>query len=99
MEDWKEIVSNDIRYKNFKILDEPQCFSDMYKDRDFETVDVHSVYVISNTQILGFCGSFQWKNGYVIPCDGDTYNREMLVLGYEYDERVDVLDILVGNDW
>ena len=100
MRDWKEVIKDNDRYEGFTILEDPVPFNEMFADRDIPLVQVHSTYTFESEgkdYIAGFSGAFEWKNGEVIPCDGDSYNKEMMVLGYEDDDEC--LDILVGNDW
>ena len=112
MKDWKEIVKNSERYSDFIILDEPMSFKEFATDHgDIDLVQVHSTSVmeLSNGEcdIVGFAGQFRWRNNRLIPLDGDTYNEDMTVLGYDWFYPVadthllsgECLDILVGDDW
>ena len=120
MKDWKEIVKNSERYSDFIILDEPIPFKEFAKDKDYPIVQVHLTQVISigttdkngfhseRYDIVGFAGAFEWKDNHLESLDGDVYNEEMDVLGYnEFTVKENVLlfggarglDILVGDDW
>ena len=103
---WKEIVRKSDRYSDFKILEIPKEFKEMFLNQNISRVQVHSVQIYEASSgkldIVGFCGSFAWARNKLDPLDGDSYNENMLVLGYQWftDERGNkCLDILVGNDW
>ena len=100
-EELKAILAANERYSNFKILDTPVPFAEWAKDKDWPTVQVHDTTLYKwedGTDILGFVGAFEWKDNALAPLDGDTYNPDMPVIGYEEDE--DTLDILVeGGKW
>jgi len=107
MSDWKNIAKKSERYKRFFFLEKPVPFDELFKNRDIRVVQVHSAEVFEG-ELVGFCGGFEWKDGQVISRDGDSYNKGMKVLGYEWfniednaDEGITIpcLDILVGNDW
>ena len=93
--DWKEIIKENDRYKNFTILDEPIEFKDLFKDEDIKTVQLHSIetYTVADVTVIGgFCGSFKWKNNSIESIDNDSYTARMLVYGYErFNNGVDVL--------
>ena len=98
MLNWKKIIKNDARYKDFTVVDRLQEFEDMFIDKDIDYVQVH---MISDDTII-FCGAFMWKNNELTPLDGDSYNKRTLVYGYDWFENKSgdkCLDILVGNDW
>lgn len=103
--DWKEIVRKSDRYSDFSIVEVPKKFKEMFLNQDIPYVQVHSVQtyeVGSKSDIIGFCGSFTWMKNELDSLDGDSYNENMLVLGYQWftDERGNkCLDVLVGNDW
>lgn len=98
---WQEIVKNDERYEDFKILDNPVKFKEMFADKDFSRVQLHSTQVYQDKYIVGFCGVFEWQNNKIIPLDSDSYSDNTTVLGYDTyeDEGDECLEILVGNDW
>lgn len=98
MEDLKKIIKKDPRYENFTVVEDPIPFKEMFKDKNIETVQVHESCLYDGEHMVGFCGVFSWKKNILIPGDGDSYNPNMLVLGYEWFNE-NGLDILVGNDW
>ena len=89
-------TSQDERYKRFVILDNPVEFKDLFIDHDIPCVQLHSLHAVDNI-IVGFCGVFKWENNEIIPLDGDSYNKHVLVYGYEWFDQG--IDILVGDDW
>ncbi len=102
----KSIIQNSTRYNDFTLLDKPIKFSTLFKNKDYEVVQVHSTepIIIENktVDIVGFCGVFSWIGNNLKPLDQDIYNKDVLVLGYNefkngYTENC--IDILVGNDW
>ena len=94
MNDWKKTD----RYKDYTVCENPRPFSEMFKDKDFSRVQVHSNQVVEPiNDIVGFCGAFAWEDNVIRSLDGDSYNKDMLVLGYEIDD--DCLEIMVGSDW
>ena len=109
MDELKNILKNSYRYSHFTLLDDTVPFNELFKDQNFDLVQVHSTELIgSNTNsdkdIVGFCGIFEWKNNTLKSLDGDSYNESMNVIGYETitNEKENItagIDILVGNDW
>lgn len=120
MKDWKEVIKTKDRYENFIILDEPIPFKKFAKDKDYPIVQVHLTQVIDigttdkkgfhfeGYDIIGFAGAFEWKDNTLKSLDGDIYNEEMNVLGYNaftvkenplLFSGTKGLDILVGDDW
>ena len=100
---WKEIISKDKRYKDFEIAEDPKPFSIYFMKNDIPLVQVHSVSVLKAIKsIVGFCGAFEWKDNHLTSLDHDSYNKDMVVLGYKWFEDKKLgkcLDILVGDDW
>ena len=100
-EELKSVLAANERYSNFKILDTPVPFAEWAKDKDFPTVQVHDTTLYKfayGTDIVGFVGVFEWKDNVLTSLDGDTYNPDMPVIGYE--EFEDGVDILVeGGKW
>ena len=100
-EELKSILAANERYSNFKILDTPVPFAEWAKDKDWPTVQVHDTTLYKfdyGTDIVGFVGVFEWKDNVLTSLDGDTYNPDMPVIGYE--EFEDGVDILVeGGKW
>lgn len=105
IENTKYAVEHDTRYKKFTILETPTMFKELFKDKDIEIVQVHTVERINDTNdIVGFCGVFQWKDNEITPLDHDMYNAKTIVYAYSWfstkrDESLNALDIIVGNDW
>ena len=93
-------------YDKCLYFENPVPFSEAFKDEDFDLVQLHSIVQIDAEnypdEILGFCGQFIWKNNNLESADGDNYNKDCMVFGFEkftYDNDKKGLDILVGNDW
>ncbi len=106
MSEWKKIIKTIERYKDFTIEDDPKPFNALFAGKDIPCVQVHSVELCGDDDIVGFCGVFLWNGDSVPatvgPLDGDTYYPDMLVLGHHWFEGKNgykCLDILVGNDW
>jgi len=96
----KHILSNLSRYKNFTILDEPIAFNTLFRDKDFSTVQLHSIETCGDDDIVGFCGVVSWIDEELTPLDHDSYYPSMKVYGYEEWNKngETMLDILVF-DW
>lgn len=105
----KDILETSDRYEGFTFLDKPVCFKDMFKDKDFDVVQLHSTQIIDIgngiKDIVGFCGAFKWHNNEITPLDGDDYNNNFNVLGFEefdYEENgmqlkgIDILNTIIG---
>lgn len=82
-----------VRYQDFPEI-KPTPFNILFKDRDFETVQLHDI--APEDGIIGFVGAISWIKNELKPLDGDSYYPEMLVYGYK--ETGGILDILV-KDW
>ena len=102
----KEIIKNSDRYSEFTLLDEPIPFKDLFKDENFDCVQLHSAQIFSYKNgikdIVGFCGAFSWMNNVIKSLDGDSYNDSVAVLGYErftIKDKNNCIDTLVGDDW
>lgn len=105
----KGILETSDYYEEFTFLDKPTCFKDMFKDRDFDAVQLYSTQIIDIgndvKDIVGFCGIFRWTDGKIYPLDGDIYYDDFNVLGFEefnYEEngmQLKGIDVLVGDDW
>lgn len=99
--DIKKIAFEEDRFKSHIFLDDPIPFSELFKDKNINVVDVYSIY----SEDIGFVfsGTFRWKNNDIRSLDGDTYNRGMLVYAYKFyeskDKDISGLSILVGTDW
>lgn len=104
----KELIKNSERYKDFCLLDKPIPFKEMFSNKDFNVVQLHSTQIMTykdnSKYIGGFCGVFKWENNKIISLDGDSYCDYFKVLGYSEfkNEKEGIssgIDILVGNDW
>ena len=94
------VITKDERYKNFTLLAEAVAFKDkFYAEQYIPLVQIHDTTIAGDT-IVGFAGAFAWKDGKITALDGDTYFRDMKVIGYKWFERDGdkCLDILV-EDW
>ena len=105
MESVKDFLSENKRYSHFIFLDNPVPFNVLCKNKNYDLVQVYSVSIDEdkdNYDLIGFCGQFSWKENQLTALDYDSYNEDMLILGYEkgFDQDGDIcLDVLVGNDW
>lgn len=97
----KAILAANERYSDFTLLDSPVPFSEWAKDKNYPTVQVHDTTVYEwdgGTDIVGFAGVFAWEDNRLTSLDGDTYNPDMPVIGYEeFDGGVDIL--VKGGEW
>ena len=100
-EELKDILAANERYSDFTLLDSPVPFSEWAKDKDFPAVQVHDTTVYEwdgGADIVGFAGAFAWEDNQITSLDGDTYNPDMPVIGYEkFDGGVDIL--VKGGEW
>ncbi len=105
LNNWKQVVQKMDRYSDFTLVADPIPFNEMFKDFDIERVQLHSTQIFETCgikYIVGFCGVFNWKDQKLTSLDGDSYEENMLVLGYEWfkdDDGKECIDILVGTDW
>lgn len=115
--DIKEYLLSDIRYKNFTFIEEGISLTDFLEEKLLEDqregllIQVHSIEPLRDKKgnvngITGFAGQCEVRNGEIVSLDGDTYNPEMTVYGYNWFtySSPDMgsgrgLDILVGSDW
>lgn len=89
------------------MLENPIILSDMIKDKDAQIVQLLSLqtYKAGDTEnLIGFIGQFKWKDNTAGSCDGEIYNDDMHVYGYEWWENKEEgiscgLDVLVVDDW
>lgn len=84
-EELKQRVSNDARYKDFIFLEEPTEFNktDLFSDK-YAEIQLKDVSKIPGYQdVIGFCGVFKIENGEIISLDGDSYDPQMIVVGYQ----------------
>ena len=118
--DIKKYLLSDAGYKNFTFIDYGVSLTDLLEedlleDKEIENdgllIQIHSIESLRDKEdnvngIVGFVGQCEFKNGKIAPLDGDTYNPEMTVYGYNWFtySNPDMgsgrgLDILVGSDW
>ncbi len=105
----REELIQDIRFKDYTILDTPQKFSELFHDQDYVIVELeNTIKLVADEKILygngRFQGSFMWINNEIMSLDGDSYELDMTVYGYmefsNQEEGIEKgLNILVGNDW
>ena len=93
-----EIIRRDSKYSGFTLIEKPTPFNKLFKGKNYRIVEVYSSTIFQNT-LVGFCGSFKWKDGRAIALDFDSYDPEMNVIGYQYRKEEKVLDILIEGDW
>ncbi len=100
-----EELSKNPLFEGFKLLDQPQKFSELFLDQNFDDVELVSIIRLMTEKTVGrFLGAFEWKDNEIESLDGDSYNTDMTVYGYEFFENPEAgvlngLSILVGNDW
>lgn len=88
----------------FIMLAYPKHFDEHFKNDNYDMVQVFSTEPAGD-DIVGFVGQFSWINRELKPLDGDSYNKDVLVIGYKewYEEleegNINGIDILVGDDW
>lgn len=97
------ILKNSERYKDFTILENPVSFTELFRNKDFEVVQLHSIELAGENDVVGFCGVCSWKENVLEPLDGDSYYAEMPVFGYatwsNKEQNIEKgLDILV-EEW
>lgn len=104
----REILLNSEKYSEFTFLKDSIPFNELFADEDFDYVSVYSTTILNfkdkKKDIVGFCGSFKWKDKILTSLDGDSYSEAMSVLGYKKftNPSKDIyngIGILVGNDW
>ena len=88
------------RYKNFVFFSERMWFDEYFKDKEYDVVQIHDMWVVPNEEgnISGFSGKFSWDGNDVTPLDGDSYRKHMPIRGFEEFkdiENTNCLDILV----
>ena len=100
-----EELSKNPLFEGFKLLDQPQRFSELFLNQNFDDVELVSIIRLMTEKKVGrFLGAFEWKDNEIESLDGDSYNTDMTVYGYEFFENPEAgvlngLSILVGNDW
>ena len=101
----RDIIENSERYEDFKLLDHPVKFKDLFADMNISYVQLHSTQIIKSENykdIVGFCGVFEWKDNKIESLDYDSYSEDVFVYGYEWFDDADgdrCLDVLVGENW
>ena len=98
----KELIKDDIRYKDFTIFDKTMKFNEFMANKNVSVVETHLTTIAEydeGKELFGFCGTFEWKDNKIISLDGDSYNKEMTIYGYKWFVENEILFILVGNDW
>ena len=103
----RDILSNSERYKSFTMLSEPKPFNELFKDKNFDCVQLHSTQIYEcgdKKNIVGFCGTFSWKDNFLESLDMDAYSESVEVIGYEYfnNENAGIkkgVEILVEEEW
>lgn len=105
MSELKEIIKNSDRYNEFTLLDKPISFKELFKDENFDCVQLHSTHILSYKNgvkdIVGFCGVFSWINNTIESLDGDSYRDNFNLLGYKRvttQDKDKCIDILT-EDW
>lgn len=99
-----DYIKSKERYEDFTFFDEPVMFNEFFKDSDYDVVQIHDINKLHikghEDEIVGFAGSFKWKDNTLFSLDGDSYTEKMKVYGYElFDyEGEKGLDILV-KEW
>ena len=100
-EELKSVLAANERYSSFTLLDVPVPLSEWAKDKDYPTVQLHDTTVYKwddGADVVGFAGVFAWEDNQLTSLDGDTYNPDMPVIGYEeFDGGVDIL--VKGGEW
>ncbi|WP_027438732.1 hypothetical protein [Lachnospira multipara] len=84
-EELKQRVSNIDRYEDFIFLEKPIEFNktNLFSDK-YAEIQLHDVSKIPGwSDILGFCGVFKIENEKIKSLDYDSYDPEMIVVGYQ----------------
>ena len=102
----RELVLNDERYKDFTLFEKGIPFLEWIKDKgEVKLIQVHDITPIEKIDFCGFCGVFAWNGSKIESLDGDCYNEDMEILGFDtFDttlegKEIKAYDILVGSDW
>ena len=94
-------IKNLERYKDFTFLGHIEDFSEVFKGKDFDIVQVHDTTLISDGKdIVGFAGAFKWEGNKLTPLDGDSYTSHAQIFGYEEFKKDGMkgLDVL-AEEW
>lgn len=84
-EELKQRILSNERYKDFLFLEKPTEFdkTDLFSD-EYAEIQLHDVSKIPGyPEVVGFCGVFKIENGEIISLDGDSYDPQMIVVGYQ----------------
>ena len=105
-QDYLNIINKSERYSDFTICDKPIPFSEMFKNKDFEIVQIFCITQDKPGSLfdIGFAGQFAWNNNKITSLDGDSYNENTKVYAYKpfvnKEENITTgLDIVIGDDW
>lgn len=87
-----ENIKNHPRYKRFTFFEVPVAFNEYFKDKDYNLVQVHDIS--DCTDPVGYVGDFEWKSNVLKPLDGDTYNEDMTIWGFNVFINKDIQECL-----
>lgn len=104
-EELKGILQKDDKYGSFIILDKPIKFSELFKNRDIQYIQLYKMITSEQelnqniTEVI-FVGIFQWINNEVYSLDKGSYSKDMIVVGYSWykDDVRRFLEILIKSD-
>lgn len=98
MIDIEKIRSLD-KCKNFTFVNYPTDFIDLFKNKNFEIVEVYYPFKYDGELDVTFVGKFKWENNIISSLDGDEYNDHMNVIAYEVFSNKDkiCLGVIVGG--
>ena len=86
-EELKQRVLNSERYKDFIFLEKPTEFdkTDLFSDKyaEIQLKDVRKIPGYPYPDVVGFCGVFEIESGEIVSLDGDSYDPQMIVVGYQ----------------
>lgn len=97
----EKLIKTNVRYIGFTLYDKEIPFKDtpLFSDK-YVYIQIHDTTPIG-MDIVGFSGVCKVENDEVIALDGDSYTKEMTVVGYsEFKDDCGrlCLDLLV-NEW
>ena len=102
------IAENNKRYDDFVFIKDSFSdstnipFSAFAKDDNYHIVQIYDLSLISDADdIVGFAGQFRWENNKITSLDGDSYNPDMTIWGYEIfrDDDGNTCLTVLSNDW
>lgn len=78
-------------------------FNKLFEGKNYPLVQLFDIYnygTEDNPIITGFAGVFKWIDNTLIPLDGDSYDDDMVVIGYQkfVNNNEPALNILV-KEW